>query len=493
MADISEIASLGRDDFVARHDLWTAEQTAAAAAVLATAQEKKLDLIRFAFPDQHGILRGKALQADALGQALRNGCALTTTLLAKDTSHKTVYPVFEPGGGFGMREMEGAGDFIIVPDPLTFRVLPWAPDSGWILCDAYFQNGARVPFATRHILRDALDRLDGLGYRCLTGIEIEFHLFKLEDANLDARQSGQPAAAPQVSLLTHGYNYLTEQRLDQAEPVLQHIRRMAIDLGLPFRSVESEFGPSQVEFTFHPSDGMAAADLMVLFRSAVKQMARRHGYLATFMCQPALPNLFPSGWHLHLSLQDKASGKNAFMPSHDDDLLSPVGQHFVAGLLAHAQAAAALTTPTLNGYKRYKPNSLAPDRAVWGRDNKGAMLRAIGGVGDSGTRIENRVGDPAANPYLYLASQVFAGMDGMDQQLLPPPPSASPYDESVQTSPRLPRNLIAAIDLLDRDSFFRGTMGDGFIDYFVHLKEAEIARFLSTVTDWEQREYLELY
>ena len=141
-------ATVGRDGFVAEHGLWTDAQAEAAREVLKRVEAEGIELVRLAYPDQHGILRGKAVVADAVDQALHNGCGLTTTLLAKDTSHKTVYPVFSRGGGFGIPEMQGAGDFLMVPDPTTFRVLPWAPGTGWMLCDAYFQSGARQPFAT---------------------------------------------------------------------------------------------------------------------------------------------------------------------------------------------------------------------------------------------------------------------------------------------------------------------------------------------------------
>ena len=141
-------------------------------------------------------------------------------------------------------------------------------------------------------------------------------------------------------------------RFDQMEPVLETIRREVVALGLPLRSVEIELGPSQCEFTFHPQVGLAPADTMILFRSAVKQMCRRMGYHATFMCRPKVANAMSSGWHLHQSLRDKRSGANAFVS--DAEALSPVGRYFLAGLLAHARAAAAFTTPTINGYKRYR-------------------------------------------------------------------------------------------------------------------------------------------
>src|SRR5437588_8060016 len=119
------------------------------------------------------------------------------------------------------------------------------------------------------------------------------------------------------------------------------------------------------------------------------------------------------GWHLHQSLRERRTNANAFA-GEGSEQLSPLARQFLAGLLAHARAAAAFTTPTINGYKRYRSYSLAPDRVIWGRDNRGAMIRVLGGPGDPATRLENRVGEPAANPYLYMASQVVTGLAGME-------------------------------------------------------------------------------
>ena len=233
----------------------------------------------------------------------------------------------------------------------------------------------------------------------------------------DATWPGEP---PEVSLVSQGYQYLTETRLDQMEPILETVRRDIIALGLPLRSVEIELGPSQCEFTFHPQVGLSPADTMMLFRSAVKQICRRHGYHASFMARPKVANVLSSGWHLHQSLRDRRSDTNAFM-SDDKELLSRTGCGFLAGLVSHARAAAAFTTPTINGYKRYRSYSLAPDRAIWARDNRGVMIRVLGGPGDPATRLENRVGEPAANPYLYMASQIVTGLDGMKRMLDPWP------------------------------------------------------------------------
>lgn len=482
--------SLGRGGFVERHGLWSDAQAAAAERVIEEIERRKLELVRLSFPDQHGILRGKAVVADVFKQTLKNGVAMVSTLLAKDTSHRTVYPWFTKGGGMGLDEMTGGGDFLMVPDPTCFHVLPWAPDSGWVLCDIFFDNGKRVPFSTRHILRDAIERLEAQGRRLVAGLEMEFHIFKLEDAKLQPEHATQPAVAPGVSLVTRGFQHLTDVRFDEMESIIGTLRRQIVELGLPLRSVELEFGPTQGEFTFHPGEGLETADAAVLFRTAAKQICRRNGYHITFMCQPGLPNLFPSGWHLHQSMVDTETGHNLFEPQEEGALLSPLGRQFAAGILEHARAASVFTTPTINGYKRYKPNSLAPDRATWGRDNRGVMLRVLGGKGDPGTRLENRIGDPAANPYLYMASQILAGMDGIERGLEPPEPADQPYETDAEP---LPRNLMDAVAALKDDAFFRGALGDRFVDYIVYLKEQEIARFLSTVTDWEQNEYFEIF
>ena len=481
--------------FVERHGLWSGAQAKAAAQVERAIKQHKLEVVRFSFADQHGVLRGKTLLASEVAGALRAGVTMSTTLLAKDTAHRTVYPVFTPGGGFNMAEMQGGGDFVMVADSSTFRILPWASKTGWLLCDIYFGNGKPVPFSTRAILRDALATLSKAGFDFLAGLEVEFHLFKLANPRLAPTDATWPPEAPEVSLLNQGHQYLTESRFDMLDPAVEILRRGIEKLGLPLRSVELELGPSQVEFTFRPLVGLAAADAMILFRSAVKQIARRNGYLASFMCRPGLPNMMSSGWHLHQSLIETKSKRNAFAFDHPD-ALSTVGKYFLGGLLAHARAAAAFTTPTINGYKRYRAYSLAPDRAIWARDNRGVMIRVLGQPGDAATRLENRVGEPAANPYLYMASQIYAGLDGIAQRLDPGPSADTPYEAAA---PLLPKDLSEAVTALRADETFRSGFGAAFIDYYSRIKEAEIERFRKEqqeqgdVTPWEQKEYLDLF
>jgi glutamine synthetase len=221
-------------------------------------------------------------------------------------------------------------------------------------------------------------------------------------------------------------------------------------------------------------------------RSAVKQIARLNGYHATFMCRPKLPNVMSSGWHLHQSLT--RAGRNAFAAERED--LSDIGKQYLAGLLAHARGACAFSTPTINGYKRYRPYSLAPDRVIWGKENRGALLRVIGAPGATAARIENRIGEPAANPYLYFASQIYSGLDGMARRASPPAAADTPYEASAEF---LPRTLAEALEALRADQVLREGYGDTYVDYYCRMKEAEIARYNLEVSDWEHREYFDLF
>jgi glutamine synthetase len=210
-----------------------------------------------------------------------------------------------------------------------------------------------------------------------------------------------------------------------------------------------------------------------------------------------LPNLFSSGWHLHQSLIERKGRHNAFV-GNERAGLSARGLHYLGGLMAQAQAATAFATPTVNGYKRYRAYALAPDRAIWARDNRGVMVRVLGEPGDPATRLENRIGEPAANPYLYIASQIYAGLDGMAQKRDPGPSADTPYETKA---PALPKNLGEALAALRANEVFRTSFGAALVDYYIHLKQAEFDRFKTEasatagaeVTAWEQNEYFDLF
>jgi glutamine synthetase len=204
-----------------------------------------------------------------------------------------------------------------------------------------------------------------------------------------------------------------------------------------------------------------------------------------------------SGWHLHQSLVDLRTGRNAFRRDSPEAhttaadagfTLSDTGVHWLAGLLQHARGMTVFCTPTANGYGRFRPNALAPQSVLWGRDNRGALLRVIGGCGDEATRIENRLGEPAANPYLYLAAQIHAGLAGLGRRLLPPAATDAPYAGAGEA---LPASLGEALDALGSDLVLREAFGASFIDYFTRIKRSEQQRCEAAEDpdEFQRREY----
>ena len=293
-----------------------------------------------------------------------------------------------------------------------------------------------------------------------------------------------------MSLLSQGYQYLTETRFDQIEPVLEIVRREIIALGLPLRSIEVELGPSQCEFTFQPQVGLSPADTMMLFRSAVKQICRRQGYHASFMCRPKVAER---------AVKRLAPAPIAARPAHRTPMLSRrttrkcsrrMGRNFLAGLLAHARAAAAFTTPTINGYKRYRSYSLAPDRVIWGRDNRGVMIRVLG------SRRSRRRGSKtgsASRPPIRIStwprrsspvSTAWSACSSPDPRRIPP------TRRRRNCCRRASMRRCARCAMIP--AWRTGSAAD-FIDYYLRIKEAEIARYRAEVTEWEQREYFELF
>ncbi len=472
-----------------------------------------VELVRFAWCDLHGNLRGKTLVASAAAKAIQAGVGMVSTLMLKDTSDRTAYKVFEAGGVADLPGFACASNLLLLADPASYRQLPWAAKTGWVQCQPWFQDGTPVALDTRRILQAALARLaeQGLGMRC--GLEVEFHIYRIHNDSglgsvdrgyspqippyLDPDQAAWPGLPPAVSMIHPGYHLLSEAWADMSHEPLRIVQHTAQALGLPLLSLEIELGPSQVEAVFEATDALTAADNMVLFRSAVTQALRRAGYHATFMCRPPFPNIMSSGWHLHQSLVGPATGRNAFMrdapapgttPLDAQHTLSNLGEHYLADLLAHARGMAALATPTINGFERYAPNALAPQSVLWGRDNRGAMLRVVGQASDPTTRIENRIGEPAANPYLYVASQIHAGLDGIARQLEAPRASTAPYDAG---NDKLPASLGEALEALQADDALAQGLGRDFTGYFTRIKQQELQRFgdAEDKLDWQRREY----
>ncbi|WP_224814224.1 glutamine synthetase family protein [Hasllibacter sp. MH4015] len=457
--------------------------------ILRQVEKDGIETIRVVFTDPHGVLRGKTVTASALPGVLRDGLRVPSTLLLKDLSHRTAFPVWAGEGA----PMQGASDVMLWPDPATFRRLPWSPHSALIHCDVSTMLGVPVAFSSREVLRraeGALVDVGGMSPEAMrsvprdgkahlnwgatpkVGVEIEFQVFRVLDPSLSPDQSKMPGQPPQVENTTQGYQYLTETRYAEVEPMLDRLRRAAEEMGIDVRSVEVEMGPSQYEVTFAPGSPMDVAEQAVNFRMLAKELSHRHGMLASFMPKPALPNAVANGWHIHQSI-------GGFKPE------SARAMHWIAGLLEHAPACALLTNPTVNSYKRFTPYQLAPTRIGWARDNRGAMVRAL--LDDTpASRVENRLPDSAANPYFALAAQLISGRAGLKAAQAPPPEMTDPYGGDA---PVLPASLGAAIEAFAASDTLRDALTPEVHDWLVTLKRHEWNRYLAHISDWEQAEY----
>ena len=488
--------------FIDKHGLWTEEQQRQAAEIKRRLEDGTIKLVRVAWADPHGASRAKTVTATAFVGALKSGYNINVATTTLDSAGARTFASFTRGGGMGLAEMTGSPNLTIVPDPLTFRVLPWSSDIGWVLCDEYFNDGAPYHFSPRQLLKKQLKRLADREMECRVGLEVEWYLLKpIEE--LSEEHVGAPGVrgrAVKTAPVEPGLSYHSETNFDLMQPALSVLADTYEKLGLPLRSVENEWGPGQVECTFAPKTALETADNMVLFRTATRQVARRLGLFATFMTRPAIKGCVSSGWHLHQSLVD-TNGHNLFTPEPGEQHLSALGKAYLGGLIDKAAAGSLFSCPTVNGYRRYRANSLAPDRACWGYDHRGVMLRVLGGPNDPATRIENRAGEPMANPYLFIASQVIAGLDGIDTKRDPGPSEEEPY---TADRPKLPVTLSDALKLATEDGLYRAELGAVFMDYYTRFKGTELGRFeaflkernipaSNDTTEWEQNEYFDFF
>ena len=457
--------------------------------ILRLVDEAGIEQVRIAWCDVHGELRSKSILPRALRSALLDGIGMVGTQALKDTSDRTAFRVFEPDGLARwpmLGEFAQASNFTLKPLLCSFAQLPWAAKTGWLQGQLLQTDGQPLPVDSRGILQRALAQLSSQGYGLRCGLEIEFHIYKIENARpqTDPELAAWPGLPPSVSMIHPGYRLLSERWLDRADEPLQIVRRTCAALGLPLTSLEVEFGPSQVEAVFEVQDALAAADSMVLFRSAVSQALQREGFHASFMCRPPLPNIMSSGWHLHQSLVDLKTQANAFAKPSPSPAqpIAEVGMRWLAGLLAHTGSICAFANPTVDAYERFRPNALAPTRANWGIDSRSSMLRVI--PANQASRIENRIGSPLANPYLYIASQIYAGLHGLADNL--PLPAANDPGAIA-----MPASLADALHALQADSCFSAGFAEKVLAWFAQIKQQEISRHAAAEDklDWLRSEY----
>ncbi len=377
-------------------------------------------------------------------------------------------------------------DMVLRPDLDTFRVLPYDDEGGRVarvICDIYNPDGSAFAGCTRQALKRQIAKAQKAGYEMMAGVEAEFFIFQLN-------QTGDPTT------VTHdrgGYFDLTP--VDRAEELRRVIIKDLVSMGFEVEAGHHEVAPGQHEIDFRYAEALATADNLATFRFIVRNVAYRHGYLATFMPKPIMGQN-GSGMNTHQSLF--RDGKNAFHDPKGRWELSNVALSYIAGLLKHARGFCAVTNPLVNSYKRLVPGFEAPTNLAWSMRNRSPLVRIPDRRG-TGTRCELRMPDPSANPYLALAVQLAAGLDGVTQKLTPPDPvHKNIFEMSFRERRRfrideLPRDLREALESLEKDRVIRDALGEHIYERFVEAKAGEWEESLAQVSSWELDRYLSVY
>ena len=377
-------------------------------------------------------------------------------------------------------------DMILRPDFETFAILPWGDPENRVarlICDVHTADGAPFEGDPRRVLRRQVEAAAKLGYTMKAGVEAEFFLFERTEAGAPTR-------------ITHdagGYFDLTPA--DMGEIARRDIVNTLELMGFEVEAAHHEVAPGQHEVDFRYEDALVTADNLATFRSIVRNVALQHGLHATFMPKP-IYGVNGSGMHTHQSLFRGDS--NAFYDAKAPDGISSVMRWYVGGLMKHARGFCAVTNPLVNSYKRLVPGYEAPVNVAWSHRNRSPMIR-VPARREKGTRIELRTPDPSANPYLALAVQLGAGLDGVRRKLNPPEPvdknifELSVRDRRKYRIQELPRDLGEAVELLKKSAFVRDTLGDHMFRHFIDAKEQEWQDYIAQVHDWEIERYLSAY
>ncbi|HEX7117494.1 MAG TPA: type I glutamate--ammonia ligase [Longimicrobiales bacterium] len=377
-------------------------------------------------------------------------------------------------------------DMILKPDLDTFAIFPWGDPYNRVarlICDVHTADGNPFEGDPRHVLRRQIAAAQRLGYRMMAGVEAEFFLFlRAED--------GTPT---RVTHDSGGYFDLTP--VDLGEVARRDIVNILELMGFEVEASHHEVAPGQHEIDFRYEDALVTADNLSTFRFVVRNVALQHGLHATFMPKPIYGQA-GSGLHTHQSLFK--DGQNAFHDPKAPDQISRVMRWYVGGLLAHGRGFCAITNPLVNSYKRLVPGYEAPVHVAWSHHNRSPMVRVPARRG-KGTRLELRMPDPSANPYLALAVQLGAGLEGIREKIQPPDPvDKNIFELTVRERRRyriqeLPRDLGEAIALMKKDPVVRKILGDHVFNHFIAAKEQEWQDYIAQVHDWEIERYLSTY
>jgi glutamine synthetase len=440
------------------------DRQATAADVLHHVEEEDIEFVRFWFTDIFGALKSFAIGREELPGALDEGMG------------------FDGSSITGFNRIEES-DMIAMPDPSTFRLLPWRGSEhkvGRMFCDVLKPGGEPYEGDPRWVMRRALARANEMGFdHYYLGPELEFFLFE-DDRGTTVLDKG-------------GYFDLTT--LDVASDFRRDVVFTLRELGIPVEYTHHEVGPSQHEIDMRFAEGLTMADNTMTYRIAVKEVAMAHGYYATFMPKPLFGEN-GSGMHTHQSLF--RGGENAFFDGDDEYFLSDVAKSFIAGQLRHARELAALFAPSVNSYKRLVPGYEAPVYIAWSRRNRSALVRVpVYHPGkERATRAELRCPDPSCNPYLTFAALLHAGLEGIERCYeLPPPIERNLYEVSEAERAELgvghlPESLGEAIDEMSRSELVRQALGDHIFPRYIELKREEWLDYRVQVTAWELDRYL---
>jgi len=421
--------------------------------------------VRVIYPDLHGVARGKDVPLVEFDRVSEHGLAFCAAVMSTDLRHTPVL-----GGEIGYP------DLIARPDLASLTLLPWEPGVASCIADVHpVTAGAAAPADPRGAVRRAVAAYEELGLAPIVGPELEFFLCERDPSV----PGGLRRYVDNLSMV-----YTVGPQADPRGVVRQLTEAMA-GMGMGTFAANHEFMNSQYEINLRHAPALTAADRAFRLKSAVKDVAAQAGLLATFMGKP-FNDQGGSGFHLHVSAD--RDDDNAFADRNDADGVSDELRRFTAGVLAHAPALMALLNPTINAYRRIVPDSLAPINISWGWDNRTSFVRIPAERGRA-TRVEIRIGDGSANPYLAIAATLFAGLRGLREELpLPEPVSGDAYRQEAGGA--VPTTLEAALDALEADDHLREAIGDAIVTPFVAMKRFEIERHREWVSDWERDEYL---
>ncbi len=426
------------------------------------AKERGIRYFLISFTDLFGVMRAKLVPASAITDMARDGAGFAgfATWLDMTPAHP---------------------DMFAVPDPESLIQLPWKPEVGWLAADLWME-GQEVAQGPRNTLRRVLAAAEARGWRLKTGVECEYHIITPEGQAIADERDTQSKPCYDVSALMRRYDVISEI-CDAME-----------QLGWGPYQNDHEDANGQFEMNWHYDDALKTADRHAFFKYMVKSIAEKHGLRATFMPKP-FPHLTGNGCHFHVSLWDGTGTTNLFHDEAGELGISQLGYHFLGGILHHAMGLCAITNPTVNSYKRINAPRTAsgatwsPNTITYGGNNRTHMVR----IPDPG-RFELRLADGAANPYLYPAAVLTAGMDGIDNERDPGKRlDVDMYEvgERMRGVKRLPMNLLDALRALPRDRVLRGGMGEETVGAYLKLRLEEWNEYSRHLTEWERERTLD--